>query len=712
VNAPDEAATHGAAREEWSADRTRAIAEAHADEPGALLPILHALQADLGYVDPRSVPIVADVLNLSRAEVHGVVTFYRDFRSEPPGRHVVAICRAEACQAVGAVELAARTQARLGIRFGETTGDRSVSLDEVFCLGNCALGPSVMVDGQLHGRVDEQRLVALLAAAPSSPDLVAAPGVDPAIAPAIAPAAKPSGPSERVTVFVPGDAAARSVGADAVAATIFDEANARALEVAIVRNGSRGMLWLEPLVEVATPEGRVAYGPVASTDVASLFDAGFLDGDTHALALGRTDDLPWLARQRRVTFARVGMIDPRSPGEYEAAGGLVALRRALTMTPDEIIDAVAESGLRGRGGAGFPAGIKWRTVRDAPVGDRFICCNADEGDSGTFADRMLLEGDPFTLIEGMTIAARAVGAREGFVYVRSEYPAALAALTTALEVAREERWLGDSVLGTDLAFDISVRVGAGSYVCGEETAMLESIEGKRGVVRAKPPLPAIEGLFGLPTLVHNVLTLASVPAVIADGPTAYQALGVDRSRGTQVFQLGGNVARGGIVELPFGVTIGELVDDHAGGTRSGRPVRAVQVGGPLGAYLPRSAFDLALGYEAMIEAGGILGHGGIVVFDDSVDLARQARFAMEFCAAESCGKCTPCRIGAVRGIELMDRIIAGDDRAANLALLDDLCEVMVDGSLCAMGGLTPLPVRSALRHFGEDFGEPGGTVEG
>jgi formate dehydrogenase iron-sulfur subunit len=512
------------------------------------------------------------------------------------------------------------------------------------------------------------------------------------------------------TVYVPRDAAARSVGADEVAVRIADAARAADADVRIVRNGSRGLLWLEPLVEVATESGRVAYGPVTPTDVPDLFAGGLLDAAPHALYLGPTEQIPWLARQDRITFARVGVIDPLSADEYEAAGGLTGLRRALELSPADIIATVTGSGLRGRGGAGFPTGIKWATVVDAAVGERFVCCNADEGDSGTYADRMLMEGDPFLLIEGMLIAARAVDAREGFVYLRSEYPDAFDAMEAAIATAYERGWLGSSVLGSDLAFDLVLRRGAGSYVCGEETAMLESIEGKRGVVRAKPPLPAIEGLFGRPTVVNNVLTLATVPAILAGGAEAYAELGTDRSRGTQVFQLGGNVARGGIVETAFGVTLGELVHDFGGGTRSGRPVRAVQVGGPLGAYLPASGLDISMDYETLASEDALLGHGGVVVLDDTVDLARAARFAMEFCAEESCGKCTPCRVGAVRGVEVIDRIIADEDRDANLVLLEDLCEVMADGSLCAMGGLTPLPVRSALRHFPDDFARPGTTV--
>jgi formate dehydrogenase iron-sulfur subunit len=516
--------------------------------------------------------------------------------------------------------------------------------------------------------------------------------------------------SDPTTVFVPGDAAARSVGADEVARRLETEAARIGREIRIVRNGSRGMLFLEPLVEVATPGGRLAYGPVTPGDVGGLVDSGMLDGGGHRLAHGRTEDIEYLARQTRLTFARVGVIDPLSFDEYEANGGLTGLRRALGLTPEEIVAEVTESGLRGRGGAGFPAGIKWRTVLETQGEEKLVCCNADEGDSGTFADRMLMEGDPFLLVEAMVIAGLAVGATEGYVYIRSEYPLAAAILRVAIEVARGRGLLGDSILGSAHRFDLFVRIGAGSYVCGEETAMLESLEGRRGVVRAKPPVPAIAGLFGCPTIVNNVLTLAAVPTILSEGAAAYAAVGVGRSRGTQVFQLAGNVRRGGIVETGFGISLGELVEDFGGGTDTGRPVRAIQVGGPLGAYLPVEQLKLAMDYEAFADVGAMLGHGGVVVFDDTVDMGRQARFAMEFCAIESCGKCTPCRVGAVRGVEVIDKILSGIEVDANVALLEDLCDTMTDGSLCAMGGLTPQPVRSVLTHFAADLiGATGGA---
>ena len=506
-----------------------------------------------------------------------------------------------------------------------------------------------------------------------------------------------------ITIFVPRDAAALSVGADDVAGAIAAEAKKNKLDVKIVRNGSRGMLYLEPLVEVATPEGRVAYGPVSAGDVAGLFKAGFLNGGKHKLSLGLTEQIPYFKKQERLTFARCGITDPLSIEDYRAHGGFDGLKKALTMIPLNIVNEVTNSGLRGRGGAGFPTGIKWKTVHDIKAEQKYIACNADEGDSGTFADRMLMEGDPFCLIEGMTIAAIAGGATAGYIYIRSEYPHAVQVMRDAIAVARKANWLGPKIQGSNYSFELYVRMGAGAYICGEETSMLESLEGKRGIVRYKPPIPAIEGLFGKPTIINNVMSFAAVPIIIAKGGEFYKNFGVGRSRGTLAFQLAGNIKQGGLVEKAFGVTTRQLIDDWGGGTATGRPVRAVQVGGPLGAYLPQSKLDVPMDYEEFIKIDAMVGHGGLVVFDDSVDMAKQARFAMEFCAIESCGKCTPCRIGAVRGVEVIDKIVADDNRAANMELLEDLCVTMTDGSLCAMGGLTPMPVMSAVKHFPDDF---------
>lgn len=506
-------------------------------------------------------------------------------------------------------------------------------------------------------------------------------------------------------IYVPRDAAALAMDADAVAAAIELAADERGLAVQVVRNGSRGLLWLEPLVEIATPEGRLAYGPVQPEDVPALFDAGWLAGGEHPLRLGLTEEIPYLKQQERLTFARVGVIDPLSLQDYAAHGGLQGLKRALAMEPAAIVEEMVTSGLRGRGGAAFPTGIKWKTVLGSPADRKYIVCNADEGDSGTFADRLLMEGDPYVLIEGMTIAGLAVGATYGYIYVRSEYPHAIATLEAAIDRARSVGWLGDDVHGSGRRFDLEVRKGAGAYICGEETSLLESIEGKRGVVRAKPPLPAISGLFGKPTVINNVISLATVPIILAKGAAYYRDYGVGRSHGTLPFQLAGNLKQGGLVEKAFGLSLRDLLYTFGGGSASGRPLRAVQVGGPLGAYLPESQWDVPLDYEAYIQISAMIGHGGLVAFDDSVDMMRMARYAMEFCAIESCGKCTPCRIGSTRGVETLDKIAAGGPgREQQVHLLRDLCDTMLGGSLCALGGMAPYPVLSALNHFPQDFG--------
>ena len=506
-----------------------------------------------------------------------------------------------------------------------------------------------------------------------------------------------------VTIFVPRDAAALALGAEKVAKAVAQEIEASGLDAKIVRNGSRGMFWLEPLVEVETDRGRIAYGPVKAGDVASLFDAGLLSGAPHPLCLGLTEEIEFLRQQTRLTFARCGITDPLSIEDYRKHSGFAGLAKAIATTPADIVKEVTDSGLRGRGGAGFPTGIKWKTVMDAAGPQKYIVCNADEGDSATFADRMIMEGDPFVLIEGMIIAGIATGATKGYVYTRSEYPHAIATMTEAIRIAGEAGILGSSVMGSSYAFDIEIRSGAGAYVCGEETSLLNSLEGKRGIVRAKPPLPALKGFLGRPTVVNNVISLASVPVIMERGAAFYRDFGMGRSRGTIPIQIAGNVRHGGLYETAFGLTLGEIVDQIGGGTATGRPVKAVQVGGPLGAYFPRALFDTPFDYEAFAARDGLIGHAGITVFDDAVDMLKQARFAMEFCAIESCGKCTPCRIGSTRGVETADKIAQGIEPEKNRELLADLCNTMKFGSLCALGGFTPYPVMSAMTHFPEDF---------
>nr|WP_320166662.1 NADH-quinone oxidoreductase subunit NuoF [uncultured Methylophaga sp.] len=505
-------------------------------------------------------------------------------------------------------------------------------------------------------------------------------------------------------IYIPCDTTALSLGADQIAEAVQQEIEQRGLDAAIVRNGSRGMLWLEPLVEVDTSQGRVGYGAVSAQQVSALFDAGMLDGNQqHESCIGLVEEHPFLKKQQRLTFARSGITDPISIEDYIALDGFNGLKNAIAMQPQNIVDEVKTSGLRGRGGAAFPTGIKWQTVLDTPSEQKYIVCNADEGDSGTFADRLVMECDPFMLIEGMTISGLAVHATQGYIYLRSEYPVAHKLLNEAIERAYKAGYLGEDILGSGKRFDLEVRLGAGAYICGEETSLLDSLEGKRGLVRAKPPLPAIVGLFGQPTVVNNVLSFAAVPYILDKGGQSYADYGMGRSRGTLPLQLAGNVKQGGLVELAFGISLRELMEDFGGGTLTGKPLKAVQVGGPLGAYLPASQWDTPVDYEEFAAVGAVLGHGGVVMFDETVDMGEQARFSMEFCKVESCGKCTPCRIGSTRGVEVIDRIRSGENANANWVLLEDLCETMIDGSLCAMGGMTPFPVQSVMKYFPEEL---------
>lgn len=697
------------------------IIKRHAAQPGGLLPALHELHDTFGHLPAELVADVAQGFNISRAEVHGIISFYPHFRTTPAGRHTLQVCRAESCQARGGNALAGHAVQTLGCDFHATSADGGITLEPVYCLGLCAQSPVVMLDGEPHVHVTPNILDSLIAGVKEAESCrhEAAGQAITSGAPVRGASARPidgntaaSHAVSPVTVYVPCDAAALAAGADAVAQAVQREAEARGVPVRVVRNGSRGMLWLETLVEVATPQGRVAYGPVLTEDVAGLFEAGFLQGGDHRLAHGLTEEIAYLKNQERLTFARVGLTDPLSLQDYAMHGGWDGLRKALAMEPEQIVEAVTQSGLRGRGGAAFPTGIKWKTVLTTGAEQKYIVCNADEGDSGTFADRMLMEGDPYALIEGMTIAGLAVGADHGYIYVRSEYPHAITTLNDAIERAGQASWLGEDIQGSGRCFRLEVRKGAGAYICGEETSLLESLEGRRGVVRAKPPLPAIEGLFGKPTVVNNVLSLATVPFILAKGAAVYRDFGVGRSHGTQPFQLAGNLRQGGLVEKAFGVTLRELLYDYGGGSASGRPLRAVQVGGPLGAYLPETQWDVPLTYEDYTAVSAMLGHGGLVAFDDTVNMLHMARYAMEFCAVESCGKCTPCRIGSVRGVETLDKIAVDTPaREQHVVLLRDLCDTMLAGSLCALGGMAPYPVLSAMEHFPQDFGIVAGATE-
>tara|TARA_A100000164_G_scaffold379917_1_gene425664 strand:+ start:2677 stop:4224 length:1548 start_codon:yes stop_codon:yes gene_type:complete len=509
-------------------------------------------------------------------------------------------------------------------------------------------------------------------------------------------------------IFVPIDTTAIALGSNVVAEIFENALKENGSDIQLIRNGSRGMFWLEPLIEFENNNGRFSFANVVPSDVLPIMQLLEAD-DFENLAtgnekfLGNTKEIEYLQNQSRLSFSKAGIGDPLCLENYSALGGFKGLKKALGMKPQEIVDEVKNSGLRGRGGAAFPTGIKWQTVLDTQHPKKYIVCNADEGDSGTFADRLLMESDPYQLIEGMIIAGAAVGSDQGYIYLRSEYPYAHKTLNTAISKCYAEGFLGKNMLGSNTSFDLEVRLGAGAYICGEETSLLESLEGKRGMVRSKPPLPAIEGLFGCPTVVNNVLTLGAISIILGEGATFYQDFGTGRSRGTLPVQLAGNIKRGGLIEVPFGVTLKEIVEGFGDGTHSGRPIKAIQVGGPLGAFVPKQQWDTPLDYEAFSAIGAMIGHGGIVVFDETANMFDQARFAMEFCEIESCGKCTPCRIGSTRGMEVLDKIGLQQDVDSNLILLEELCDTMENASLCAMGGMTPFPVKSALELYKEDF---------
>jgi formate dehydrogenase iron-sulfur subunit len=461
-------------------------------------------------------------------------------------------------------------------------------------------------------------------------------------------------------------------------------------EIQLIHTSSRGAFFLEPMVERDTPSGREAWFNVVPDDLARI--VGGVGGTPIA-------EMPFLQQQTRFTFANFGITEPLALEEYQSRGGLKGLAAAQSLSPEAIIEELRISRLRGRGGAAFPVWKKWQIAQQARSEQKYVVANADEGDAGTYCDRMIMEGDPFRLIEGMMICARAIGATRGYLYCRYEYPAAARAMRFAIQKARE----ADLLDCDDYPFDLEVVVGAGSYVCGEETALLESLEGRRGVVMAKPPYPAESGLYGKPTIVSNVLTFATLPNILSQGGAWHASLGTEGSRGTMALQIGGRVKQPGLAEIPFGMTLRQALEQFGGGMAPGSRLKAVQVGGPLGSLFPESQLDIPICYDAFAKAGAILGHGGIVVYDDETNMVELARHFMAFTADESCGKCTPCRVGSVRGREILERIQRGQGTTEDLILLSDLGETMKSASLCALGGRAPYPVLTAIEHFREDF---------
>jgi len=502
--------------------------------------------------------------------------------------------------------------------------------------------------------------------------------------------------NKAIKIFIPNETSANSVGAQYIYEVISKLINNNNIE--IIRNSSWGAFWLEPYIEIEKEGIRrgVSYRNVDLSDLTTIEDF-FIDFNKREPF--DIQSIDFIKKQNRLVFSRIGHHDPLDIDSYKNTKGYKSLLNSLKIGPQETINTIKRSGLTGRGGAAFPTGIKMQTVFDQDNPIKYLACNADEGDGGTFSDRLVMESDPFSLIEGMTIAAYAVGASKGYIYLRSEYPLAKTFLLQAIEIAIENNFLGKNIQNSDFDFNIDLRIGAGSYVCGEETAMMESIEGRRGLVRSKPPLPAISGLFKKPTLINNVVTLATIPMLLDSDEDDFSKIGSNKSMGTMPFQLSGNIKHSGLIETRFDISLEELVRDFGSGTKSGNPIHAIQIGGPLGIYLSSSMLNTSLTIEALQELKGSIGHGGIIVFDNTVDMAEQAKFAMEFCVKESCGKCTPCRIGSVRGVEIINRLQKNKANADDANLLNDLCETMEATSLCAMGGMTPNPIRSIIEFF-------------
>ncbi len=488
--------------------------------------------------------------------------------------------------------------------------------------------------------------------------------------------------------YVSNDVVAVAAGADRVAKALAAKGGQ------VVRTSSRGAFFLEPLVEADAEGGRIAWANATEKSVAAILAGKGAEP---------VAKIPFLAKQARFTFARAGVIDPLSIEDYRVHGGWRGLEKALALDPQKIVDEVKLSALRGRGGAAFPAGVKWQTTKDSPSDQKYVVANADEGDPGTYSDRMVMEGEPYRLLEGMAICARAVGATRGYIYCRSEYPHALRKLRAAIARATEAGRLGHRILGSDFTFELEVFVGAGAYICGEETALLESLEGKRGMVRPKPPFPAVVGLHGKPTVVNNVVTFATIPDILDRGGAWHASIGSEKSKGTMPLQLAGCVKNAGLVEVPFGVKLGDVIHGFGGGMPRGSMFKAVQVGGPLGSIFPEKLLDTPVCFDEFAKAGGILGHGGIVVFDQSTDMVELARHFMEFTADESCGKCTPCRVGSTRAKEILERVLAKRATAEDLETIRDLGETMKMTSLCALGGLAPYPVLTAMQYWPREF---------
>ena len=676
-----------------------------------LIPILQALQDRYHYLPPDALRRIPALTDIRPADVIGVATFYRQFRLRPAGEHRVKVCIGTACHVKGAEHVFDAFRKHLRIEGAEDTdADRLFTVEKVACLGCCMLAPAVQIDDITYGFVQPGGVGKVLR------DFLAARAADEA--PDAVAAAAAAGEA-RLCLCT----SCRAGGADTIRDALRRDIAALGLDVHVRAVGCTGASFQAPLVELALADGRrFRYGRLGPDAVRPMLlrhfrpphvarrlqsaargvleriltDEAWEPVTRYTVDPREGPDRAYEMRQVRIATARAGELDPTDLAAYRADGGFTAYAQCMEMAPEAIVQQIEVAELRGRGGAGFPTGWKWNAVRNArDDGERFLVCNADEGDPGAFMDRMILESFPFRVIEGMLIAARAIGARRGFVYVRQEYPLAVHSLERALAACREADLLG--------AFELEIVKGAGAFVCGEETALLAAIEGRRGMPRFRPPYPSEQGLWGRPTVVNNVETLATVPWILREGAAAFAALGTESSRGTKVFALAGKITRGGMIEVPMGITLREIVEQVGGGVPEGRTLKAVQVGGPSGGCVPASLAHTPVDYDALTAVGAIMGSGGLVVLDDEDCMVDIARYFLAFTQDESCGKCTFCRIGTRRMLEILERLCEGRGRDGDLEELEHLAQATQTGSLCGLGRTAPNPVLSTMQYFRGEY---------
>ena len=650
------------------------------EDPTSLIMILQQAQSIYGYLPQEVIYHVAERTGSSPAKVMGVATFYSYFRLEPMGTYQIMLCQGTACHVNGADNIRVAITQELGIQDGQTTEDGMFTLNEVACLGCCSLAPVMMINGETYGNLTPEKTIKILR------DL----------------RKRESG--EGIRLMVGQGSCGVSAGAARVAKVLSGHMTATD-NFTVHKTGCIGMCYLEPIVDIYEGDKMLhRLVRVTETDALAIVEAVRKKDFSKLEAMFISDeDARFLKKQKRVALRNCGIIDPTSIDDYIQKDGYKALDKALHMKPEEVIEEVKVSGLAGRGGAGFPTWFKWNAARTAEGDNKHLICNADEGDPGAFMDRAVIESDPHNLIEGMLIAAYAIGAKDMFVYIRAEYPLAVEHLGKAIEQARGRGLLGENILGTDFSCDLSIKIGAGAFVCGEETALIESMEGKRGMPRLKPPFPAQNGYLNEPSNINNVETFANVPWIINNGGAAFSAMGTENSKGTKVFALTGKARRGGLVEVPMGNSLKDIIFDIAGGIKEDRKYKAVQMGGPSGGCIPAELADTPIDYKALSATGAIMGSGGMVVMDETTCMVNMARFFLDFTAKESCGKCVPCRIGTTRMKEILDRICEGQGQEGDIELLEELCVSIRDGALCGLGQTAPNPVLTTIRYFRHEY---------